>query len=270
MTDASTTQAFGSVLSPLTAPVALVQRLSESVQPVVFETNIPETPYSTVGTAFYVGWNGRAFVVMARHTLHPDELNPLCFFPSDSSRRLLPLTSVYYVPAEAEGEESLDLAIIEIDMKAAMMDSELVHTRLIDLNLAVPHSLPSLPQASLFLVGYPEDQSLVNYETEELQNQRIVLHGRYVGPTSPPYVHQMEIAEVQGLSSFSGLSGSPVFTWHQDDQHHGQVTLCGMAISGTPSSGCVHFLDAAIIRSAFEVLVGPRAAASKPSEGSVS
>lgn len=241
---------------PLRAmPAAALQRLAASVQPVVFETGIPAAPYSTIGTAFYVGSVGRAFAVMARHTLRPDSLHPVCLFPADGSRRLLPLTNVFYVPAEVEGDGTLDLAIVEIDMDVAMSDGELGQALLLDMNLAVPESRPPLPRSTLVVIGYPAQLSSIDYDAEEIRNERIALSGRYAGVTSTHYVHKMMIVGDHHLDSFSGLSGGPVFGWHEGDGNQGRVFLCGMAIQGTVVSGLVHFLDAETIDQAIRVMV---------------
>jgi len=228
---------------PLRAmPAAALQRLAASVQPVVFETGISAAPYSTIGTAFYVGSAGRAFAVMARHTLRPDSLHPVCLFPADGSRRLLPLTNVFYVPAE-------------IDMDVAMSDGELGQALLLDMKLAVPESRPPLSRSSLVVVGYPAQLSSIDYEAEEIRNERIALSGRYAGVTSTHYVHQMTVVGEHHLDSFSGLSGGPVFGWHEGYGGQGRVFLCGMAIQGTAASGLVRFVDAEIIDQAVRVMV---------------
>lgn len=241
---------------PLRAmPAAALQRLAGSVQPVVFETGIAAAPYSTIGTAFYVGSAGRAFAVMARHTLRPDSLYPVCLFPVDRSRRLLPLTNVFYVPAEFEGDETLDLAIVEIDMDVAMSHGELRQALLLDMKLAVPESRPPLSGSSLVVIGYPVQLSSIDYEAEEIRNERIALSGRYAGVSSTHYVHQMTVVGDHHLDSFSGLSGGPVFGWHEGYGGQGCVFLCGMAIQGTAASGIVRFVDAEIIDQAIRVMV---------------
>lgn len=241
---------------PLRAmPAAAMQRLAASVQPVVFETGVPAAPYSTIGTAFYVGCGGRAFAVMARHTLRPDSLHPLCLFPTGGSHRLLPLTNVFYVPAEHEGDESVDLAIVEIDMPVAMADGELGQAVLLDMNLAVPSQRPPLSKSSLVVIGYPAELSSVDYEAEELRNERFALRGRYVEATMTHHVHELRVVDEHRLDSFSGLSGAPVFAWHQSDERTGRVFLCGMAIQGTVCSGLIRFLDAQIIVQAIHVMV---------------
>ena len=239
-------------------PPAAMQRLAASVQPMVFETGAPAAPYSTIGTAFYVGCGGRTFAVTARHTLRPDSLHPVCLFPADGSRRLLPLTNVFYVPAELEGEETLDLAIVEIDMDVAKSDSELGQTLLIDMELAVPVSRPPLSRSSLVVVGYPAQLSSIDYEAEEIQNERFALRGQYVGVTSTHYLHEMRVLDEHRLDSFSGLSGAPVFGWHESDSDKGRVFLCGMAVQGTVTSGLIRFMDAEIVVQAIRAMIARR------------
>ena len=105
-----------------------INRLAASVQPLVFETGNPDVPYSTAGTTFLVGYQRRAFVLTARHSLHPDSLCPVCIFPSDFSQRLLPLKDVFFVSKNYASEDFMDLAIMEIDL-TKVADAELAESR---------------------------------------------------------------------------------------------------------------------------------------------
>lgn len=233
------------------SPEAL-SRVAASVQPLVFETGIPATPYATRGTTFLVGYEGRAFVLTARHALNPGNLAPLCIFPSDTSRRILPLMDVFFVPEEYVADDFMDLAVIEIDV-SKIAHPELAQAHLIDLGRACG-DWTSFPDRSSFVVlGYPEEHSFVDYDQEELATGRIALFGRYYGPSSLPYLHELEILDALSLSTFSGFSGAPVLAWTEQLGGPAQITLCGMALRGTPTSGRIHFLDRSVLLDALKV-----------------
>lgn len=233
-------------------PLEVINSLSASVQPLVFETGLPEAPYSTRGTVFLVGYAGRAFVLTARHALFPEDSAPICVFPSDTSQRILPLKDVFFVPRNDVADDFADLAVIEIDMKG-ITDTEVGSARLVDLALATGDWLSKSETAEIFVLGYPEEHSLVDYEFEILINHRWALRGRYAGPSALPYLHVLEVSDAHTLSTFSGLSGGPVFAWIEHPGNQGEIILCGMALRGTPTSRRIHFLDRSVLLDALNV-----------------
>ena len=233
------------------SPEAL-SRLAASVQPLVFETGIPDAPYSTEGTTFLVGYEGRAFVITARHSLCPDNLSPVCVFPSDSSQRLLPLKDVFFVSEDYVEDDFMDLAVIEIDM-ARIVDAELGQANLIDLRLASGEWLSLAGSSDFAVIGYPEKHSLIDYDQETITTERVALQGRYLGPSSQAHLHELEILDTLSLSTFSGLSGAPVFAWTERSGLAAQISFCGMALRGTPNSRRIHFLDRSVLLDALKV-----------------
>ena len=227
-------------------PTEALSRLAASVQPLVFETGLSIAPYSTIGTVFLVGYEDRAFVLAARHSLTPENIFPICVFPSDASRRIIALKNVFFVPTERVDDDFADLAVIEIDM-TKISDTEVGAARLVDLSRACGDWLSRTASAELVVIGYPEEHSFVDYENEILTNRRYILHGRYVGPSRSRHLHELEVTDSQSLSTFSGLSGGPVFACFEQPDNHPEVVLCGMALRGTPTSRRIHFLDRSVL-----------------------
>ncbi len=232
-------------------PEAL-SRLAASVQPLIFETELPEFRYWMRGTTFLVGHKGRAFVITARHTLNPDELSAVCVFASDFSQRILPLKDVFFVSKDYVEDDFMDLAVIEIDMEK-ITDAELGRATLIDLALASEDWLPLAGSSDFAVIGYPDEHSLVDYEQETIATQRVALQGRYVGLSSQSHLHEIEILNTLSLSTFSGLSGAPVISLTSRPGLPGQVSLCGIVLRGTPSSRRIHFLDRSVLLDALNV-----------------
>lgn len=230
----------------------VINRISASVQPLVFETNLPEFPYSTRGTVLIVGYEGRAFVLTTRHGLCPEDSPPICVFPTETSQRIIPLKDVFFVSEDHVPDDFVDIAVIEIDMNK-ITDKEVGSARLIDLDLASGDWLSKSETAEMFVLGYPEEHSFVDYELETITNHRWALHGRYAGASDLDYLHMLEVSGTHSLSTFSGFSGGPVFAWIEHPGNRGEIILCGMALRGTPTSGLIHFLDRSVLLDALYV-----------------
>jgi hypothetical protein len=241
------------VIALMPVPQHAIDRLALSVQPLVFETGIKEAPYSsTLGTVFLVGYEGKPYVLTARHALHPDNLVPICVFPSDTSHRLIPLKDVFFVPQSDEGEDFVDLAVIAIDTMRAT-HAEIAEAMLIDLAVACGEWKRYASEAQFFVIGYPGERSIFNYETQEFRADRETLPGHYGGHSPLPHLHLLRIPDSRSLNAFNGLSGAPVFAWIELPMQRPTPVLCGMVLRGTPESGVVHFLDRDVLLDALTV-----------------
>lgn len=230
-----------------------IRTVSGAVQPLVFETGIAEAPYSTAGTAFLVGHKRRAFVVTARHLLRPEALTPLCIFPSDISRCLIPLQDVFYLPIENVSDDFADFAIIEIDR--ARLDAETLEASVINLALAEYDWLTVRETSRFVALGYPLEHSFVDYERELVTTKRFALQGKYAGAASSPYLHEILVEGQIGLRAFRGFSGGPVFSWHEYEPGRARIALCGMLVKGSIESRCVRFIEWSLIRKAIDVKI---------------
>lgn len=233
-------------------PRQTIDRLAVCVQPLVFETGIEEFPYSTRGTVFLVGYEGKPYVLTARHALNPENSGPICVFPSDTSHRLIPLKDVFFVSSSDEAEDFVDLAAIAIDTMR-VTHPEVAQARLIDLALACGEWISYAGNAQFFVLGYPEERAIVNYETQELRTDRVALFGRYSGPSTLSHLHLFRVSDSLNLKTFSGFSGAPVFAWIERPEMRPVIVLCGMALRGTPDSGLIHFLDREVLLDALAV-----------------
>lgn len=234
-------------------PQHAIDHLAPSIQPLVFETGVEDAPYSsTRGTVFLVGYEGKPYVITARHALQPDNLVPICIFPSDTSYQLIPLENVFYVPRSLEDDDFVDLAVIEIDTKRTT-HPELAGATLIDLALCCSEWKRYASEAQFFVLGYPEERSNFDYKTQEFRADRITLFGQYGGQSGLPYLHLLSVLDSLSLKTFSGLSGAPVFAWVELPMQRPRPILCGMALRGTTESGLIHFLDRDLLLDALRV-----------------
>lgn len=230
-----------------------IDQLALSVQPLVFETGVEEALYSsTRGTVFLVGYEGRSYVLTARHALQLDNLMPICVFPSDTSHKLIPLEKVFYVPHSLEGDDFEDLAVIAIDTRR-ITHPDVASAKLIDLALSCGEWKKYAHEVQFFVLGFPEERSFLNYETLEFRADRIILIGRYDGPSTLQYHHVLSVLDTLSLKTFSGLSGAPVFAWLELPMQRPTPVFCGMVLRGSPESGLIHFLDRDVLLEALKV-----------------
>lgn len=236
----------------MSVPLEVLAKLARAVQPLVFETDIADFPYSVLGTTFLVGYEGRPYVLTTRHSLNPENIGPICIFPSDTSHYIIPLKDVFFVSRDEASEDFVDLAVIAIDT-SRVTQAEVAQATLIDLARASGDWETDSQIAEFVILGYPSDHSFVNYDDEMLHTDRVTLHARYVGRSVIPYLHEIEISESHTLTTFSGFSGAPVFAWAPHPGVPPTPVLCGMAIRGSSTSGRVHFLDLSVLLDALKV-----------------
>lgn len=231
-------------MTPFLHPV--INDLALAVQPLVFETGFADFPYSTAGTVFLVRYEGVPYILTARHALQQDDPTPVCIFPSDVSQRIVPLKDSFYVPSSEIDEDFMDFAVISIDVEKAT-HPEVARAKLIDLDAACGDWLDLAPDLPFFVIGFPRDGSQVDDEAQVIRADRIILFGKYEGPSDMRHLHQMRIADVGSLETFSGFSGAPVFAWIRRPQQEAVPTLCGMALRDSTESKIIHFLDREVL-----------------------
>lgn len=227
----------------MSIPQYAIDRLAPCVQPLIFETGVEGARYSsTRGTVFLVGYESRSYVLTARHAIQPNNLMPICVFPSDASHQLIPLKDIFYVPPSHEGDDFEDHVVIAIDTRR-IAHPDVAGARLINLERSCGEWKRYAHEAQFFVLGYPEERSFLNYETTEFRADRVILLGRYCGPSIVQHHHVLSVLDTLSLTTFSGLSGAPVFAWIELPRQRPRLVLCGMMLRGTPQSGLAHFLD---------------------------
>lgn len=233
-----------------------LESLAQTVQPLIFETGLEEYPYSIKGTVFLVRYQQRPYVVTANHALRPEDTAPICVLPSDTSREIIPLGRVFFVPRSLNSDDSVDVAVIDINLET-VLHPDVAMARLVDLEKACGDWESIRPDASFFILGFPAEVQEVKYETGELGTLRVMLNGRYAGRSFGESIHSMKVDDTCGLKSFDGFSGSPVFATVRGESQAagGSVApiFCGMVLRGTPQSKTVHFLDRDVILAALEI-----------------
>lgn len=231
----------------------LPQNLQSCVLPVVFETGIETAPYSVFGSCFLIGYQGRVFVITARHVLRPDSvMSPMCV--RSPSGRLLPLKDVFFAPISKVPDDFADLVIVEIDM--TLLAGDMGQTRILPLRRDDEDWLPLRFVSRFAVLGFPNEHTFVDYENGEVVEGLVELVGGYNVPAESKYLHEIAIESPPPLESYSGFSGAPVIMLKRSVGAQIVPILCGIAIQGTAVSQTVRFIERSILLSMLDEKLG--------------
>ncbi|OAH97334.1 hypothetical protein A1353_23190 [Methylomonas methanica] len=222
-------------------PTPDLKRLRYCARPMVFETGVPETPLSVAGTAFIVAFRNNLLVLTAKHVVGEWPTNKLRLIVSEAGD-CVTFTDRWNIRVEDEEEngDQNDLVIFQADIaNVSVAAREENHV----INLTPPDNSDwygTRNNALFFLFGYPKLATGVDYELSKVISSQYLLHGAYIGDSLSFGCYKLAVQNPLKLTSFDGLSGSPVFSLFTGSANAAQPTFCGIAIRGTASSGKVH------------------------------
>ena len=214
-------------------------------RPVLFANESPEYPYSVGGTAFIVKFQGRTYLVTARHVhnLQNFEAGQFCIQYRPDSRDFLPLGAMYLVRGEnKEDTDQYDIVVREIDDRAVREELYGEYP---------PYSLLQMDRYTIFSQrgaylyrGYPSAMREVDFERKRVEQGAVTTRAEYVGRTPYEGVHELRLLDLDPLESIDGLSGSPVFQVHNEaGTKYSIESFAGMLIRGSIESGKVFMLE---------------------------
>ena len=229
-----------------------MSRFTESSKPVLYEYNHPDFAYWGKGSSFLIASDCDFYWVTAAHVLANAnaEADSLRIFPSDGSGISLPFDEQYTVNrGKTDDEDYKDLFVLRIDQHNfdKYGDAPLIAQ---DLRTGVLSADALKPSDELFIVGFPAESNLVNYQSSEIKNTRSVLRGIYRGKSSSMHCHELCMETSIALDSYDGLSGSPVYYMKHQTRGREELAfpmLVGMLIRGTASSRIAHFVGSDVI-----------------------
>ncbi len=224
----------------------------DACRPVLFEEKHGEFPYWGKGSSFLIA-NSRAFYwVTASHVLSNlgGRAETLRIFPSDQSRISLPFNEQYVITRGATDDEDYkDVFVLRValDDFERSGDAPLVAQ---DIEQGALPAEDLVPGDELWLLGYPSESNLVDYDAQKIKNTRSVLRGVYQGQSISAHCHELRVESSVQLESYDGLSGGPVF--HMRSRvSEGQAVefpmLVGMLLRGTSSSSTAHFVSSTVL-----------------------
>ena len=224
----------------------------ETARRVIFESEDSDYSYWGNGSSFLLANSQYYYWITAAHVIDymGGSAEALRIFPSDDSRISLPFNEKYLIQKDGyTDEEFKDIYILRIDLTEfeKFGDKPLTAQDLVN-GLMPAEELSS--DAELWIIGYPTEVNTIDYETTAIRSTRSVIRARYEGYSYTNHCHTARIKTSLNLSSFDGLSGSPVF-FHKPvkgsaDKAETPV-LVGMLLRGTAESSIVHFVSSRVI-----------------------
>jgi len=214
-------------------------------RPVLFANDNREYPYSVRGTAFVVKFQGRSYVITARHVhnLKSFEAGQFCIQYRPDARDFLPLGALHIVRGEnQEDTDQYDIVVREIDDSAVR---EELYGEYRPYSLLQMDSLTILSERGAYLYrGYPSDMREVDFEFRRIEQGAVSTRAEYVGRSPYAGVHELRLLDFGPLKSIDGLSGSAVFQVHNEDgTKFSSEAFAGMLIRGSIESGKAFMLE---------------------------
>jgi len=225
----------------------------ESVaRPVLFEREDPDFPYWGKGSSFLLAKSKHYYWFTAKHVITNmgGSADMLRIFPADGSRISLPFNERYSINIEdlddedykdiyalridvSEFEENGDAPMIAQDVEAGMLAAEKLSEN-----------------DEIWIIGYPSESNNIDFGSCSIKNTRSVIRATYQGNSLSQHCHTARIDSSINLSSYDGLSGSPVFflkTVMNGAQQIQFPLFVGMLLRGTVASSLVHFVSSSVI-----------------------
>jgi hypothetical protein len=219
--------------------------IAHCARPVLFENASREYPYSIGGTAFVVKFKERHFVITARHVLNLPNFEPrqFCIQYRPDGRDFLPLGALYLVRgADEDDTDQYDIAVREVD-SGAVRDELFGDYPPYNLLAMDRYTIYSERGAYIYR-GYPSDLREVDFDDSRIEQGAVTSRAEYAGRTQYAAIRELKLLDLNPLTSIDGLSGSPVFQVHsEDDSKYSREAFAGMMIRGSIASGKVFLIE---------------------------
>jgi hypothetical protein len=224
----------------------------ETCRPVIFKHDDPEYSYWGKGSSFLIATSRAFYWVTASHVLSNmgGSAQSLRILPSDHTQISLPFNGQYTIKRGlAEDEDHKDIFVQRIDLNEfdGSGDFPLVAQ---DIDQGMLSAEDLKPDNELWVVGYPAESNIIDYDSRKFRNTRSVLRAIYRGQSISDHCHELKIESSIKLGSYDGLSGSPVFHMKSREVNGETLSyplLVGMLIRGTALSETAYFISSSVI-----------------------
>lgn len=207
----------------------------------IFQNDDAEWRFSARGTCFLVTHETRIFAVTARHVVAHYRPSQYRIPNRLGSANILPIRQPF--TAELHREDFEDFVVVPIDSaEIAANDFDVARACVMD-ESAIQWS--AIQRVVVF--GFPSDINSVDYCQGLISIQPCGMVGRLTGRSIGEGMREIEFGAVGDLSSYDGLSGSPVF---QVAESGSIGRLLGIVLRGsqnTSASRRCHFLDVRVV-----------------------
>lgn len=221
-----------------------VQRLRRSVRPLVLDSGIAAAPIGIWGTCFLAAYRSTPFAVTAAHLVKENHSGQVRVLASYGSSQRLPLSQGVGAIAE-EWQDEVDLIVYPASL-IGMRTREVRRANLVNLDVpGISEWHDTAPVAQFLIIGYPREHTEVDYELGMASAGQVLLTAEYQGAVSGSRtLQQVAVANPLNLQQFAGFSGAPVFSIQYRLAAQPEIRFSGVAVSGSASSGLIHFVDA--------------------------
>jgi hypothetical protein len=219
--------------------------ITQCARPVLFENASREFPYSIGGTAFIVQFKGRHFVITPKHVLNTLQFEPqqFCIQYRPDSKDFLPLRALYLVRgADAADTDQYDIAVREVDADLSRVE---LYGEYQPYNLLAMDRLTIYSERGAYIYrGYPITLREVDFDNGHIEQGAVTSRAEYVGRTPYAGIRELKLLDLNPLTSIDGLSGSPVFQVHnEEDSKYSREAFAGMLVRGSIESGKVYLIE---------------------------
>lgn len=230
----------------------------QTTRPVVFEHENTEFQYCAKGSSVLLASLRHYYWITASHVITKmgGSTQSLRIFPSDGSRISLPFNEQYTIKTGlSDDEDHKDIFALRINIEEfdRFGDAPLIAQN-IEQGLLAAEQLTIGNE--LWVIGYPAESNFIDYDRSHFQNTRSVIRAVYEGSSVSDHCHVAKIESSIRLTSYDGLSGSPVF-YKRPQMVAGNEVLfpmfVGMLLRGTAESSLVHFVSSTVIHSLIEL-----------------
>ena len=214
-------------------------------RPVLFANANPEFPFSVGGTAFIVKFQGRSFVITAKHVLNLKSFAAGQFSIQyrPDGRDFLPFGALHLARgANQDDTDQYDIAVLEIDNSAVREELYGPYP---------PYALLQMDRLTIFSErgayiyrGYPIAMREVDFENHHVEQGAVTTRAEYVGRTRYEAIHELRLLDLGPLPTIDGLSGSPVFQVHNEEgMKYSREAFAGMLLRGSIESSRIFLIE---------------------------
>ncbi len=223
-----------------------IDDLKYSIRPILFDVKNEYAQYSMLGTSFGVSNNNEFYIITLKHVIGDVETTDICFSYGFKDKRefreFLPINekSIFKMPSLEDDTDKYELIAFRVDKNSLKKD-------IFDDTSFIQLSNKTQEYSSydyLLIMGFPAEVNGIEYDEKKIKNQRFIVSATWSKKAVMTNCHMININANNDLSSYSGLSGSPIFGIQKLSNTQSSAHLLGVMLRATKSSGTGYFLEA--------------------------
>lgn len=216
--------------------------------PLLFESDLDECPYGTVGTGFLVRNLHHYYFITAAHCLQDGDHERLRVPYAFGNRDVITLKSFGCAKAPP-GEDDTDYADIAVFLIPENFYPVKGGNSVEPVSLSYCDSRDLLISKMILTVrGFPKEapESEIDYENKYIKSQPLLVDANYQGK-SQKFCHRLQFVNHCPITDFNGMSGSPVFAKlpYYKRIHY---VIVGMLLRASGSNRYGHFVSIEVVK----------------------